>query len=138
MSFDSECERLFIAAFANDEGVSVLANRIREQLGRVPDIRSSVAFSVFQTMLGAVPMRQNTGTEEMLESMPMPEGGGAVYVNSNWVGRQRFFEMRDEVDREMERKFTEWDASHKREPLVELRGLLNRRNSEIHLWQGQI
>ena len=35
--------------------------------------------------------------------------------------------MRGEVDAEMETKFREWDATHARETLSEIRGLLNRR-----------
>jgi hypothetical protein len=69
MSSNSESERLFVAAFANEEGTGVLANRIREQLARVPDIRLFVSFSVFHTMLGPVPMRQGDSTQQMLESV---------------------------------------------------------------------
>jgi molecular chaperone HscB len=43
------------------------------------------------------------------------------------TARERFLEMRSDVDREMGHQFTEWDAAHKRETLSELRGLLNRR-----------
>jgi molecular chaperone HscB len=43
------------------------------------------------------------------------------------AARERFLEMRSDIDREMGRQFTKWDASHQRETLAELRGLLNRR-----------
>jgi molecular chaperone HscB len=40
---------------------------------------------------------------------------------------ERFQAMRSEVDGEIDRTFAAWDAAGKRESLVELRGLLNRR-----------
>lgn len=43
------------------------------------------------------------------------------------AGRERFVEMRNDIDSEMRRKFAGWDSGHNRESLVELRGLLNRR-----------
>jgi molecular chaperone HscB len=43
------------------------------------------------------------------------------------AGRERFVEMRNEIDAEMQGKFSDWDAGHNRETLVHLRGLLNRR-----------
>ena len=59
--------------------------------------------------------------EEIFElNMELEEGntGGAM---------DRFTEMRNEVDSEMDGKFAEWDTGGKRETLAELRGLLNRR-----------
>ena len=41
--------------------------------------------------------------------------------------RGRFETMRTEVDGEIESKFGQWDAGHKRESLAEIRSLLNRR-----------
>jgi molecular chaperone HscB len=41
--------------------------------------------------------------------------------------RGRFETMRSEVDEEIQSRFGEWDAGHKRESLGEIRSLLNRR-----------
>jgi molecular chaperone HscB len=41
--------------------------------------------------------------------------------------RQRFEGMRIELDSELEQAFTKWDATHNRESLTAIRGLLNRR-----------
>jgi molecular chaperone HscB len=43
------------------------------------------------------------------------------------AARERFIEMRNAIDAEMRNKFAQWDAGRKRDSLVELRGLLNRR-----------
>jgi molecular chaperone HscB len=40
---------------------------------------------------------------------------------------ERFHAMRDDVDREIERAFDQWDEGGNRDTLTELRGLLNRR-----------
>ena len=58
--------------------------------------------------------------EEIFElNMELEEGNGGA--------KERFLEMRNEVDAEIKGKFDEWDAGRKRESLAELRGLLNRR-----------
>ncbi len=60
--------------------------------------------------------------EEIFElNMALEEDGAAS------AGRERFLEMRSEIDAEMRNKFAEWDAGRHRDSLVELRGLLNRR-----------
>jgi molecular chaperone HscB len=60
--------------------------------------------------------------EEIFElNMALEEDGAGS------AGRERFLEMRSEIDAEMRNKFAEWDASRHRDSLVELRGLLNRR-----------
>ncbi|MCS7024698.1 MAG: Fe-S protein assembly co-chaperone HscB [Bryobacteraceae bacterium] len=41
--------------------------------------------------------------------------------------RQRFAAMRDEIDRELEQLFQQWDEKHERATLQQIRGLLNRR-----------
>ena len=41
--------------------------------------------------------------------------------------RERFLEMREAVDAELEEKYQAWDTGHTRETLNEVRGLLNRR-----------
>lgn len=43
------------------------------------------------------------------------------------AARHRFEGMRDELDREMQQQFEQWDARHDRATLTELRNLLNRR-----------
>lgn len=58
--------------------------------------------------------------EEIFElNMALEEGDSS--------GRERFLEMRADIDAEMQRKFSTWDTGRDRESLTELRGLLNRR-----------
>lgn len=57
--------------------------------------------------------------EEIFElNMELEEGAAKA---------ERFIEMRERVDAEINGKFGEWDAGGKRESLADLRGLLNRR-----------
>jgi molecular chaperone HscB len=64
----------------------------------------------------------NMALEELLESTP--EGGGAAYVNGPWA---QTADMLAKADADLEARFSEWDASHRRETLEEIRGVLNRR-----------
>jgi molecular chaperone HscB len=43
------------------------------------------------------------------------------------IARKKFEAMQDELDKELKAKFAEWDQSHDRGKLTEIRGLLNRR-----------
>jgi molecular chaperone HscB len=47
--------------------------------------------------------------------------------------RLKFESMRSEIDSEMQTKFSEWDVSHNRETLNEIRALLNRRKYATNL-----
>jgi molecular chaperone HscB len=59
--------------------------------------------------------------EEIFElNMELEEGNAAD-------AKERFTEMRNEADAEINGKFAEWDTGGKQESLAELRGLLNRR-----------
>ncbi|MDQ1469874.1 MAG: molecular chaperone HscB [Bryobacterales bacterium] len=49
------------------------------------------------------------------------------------AARLRFENMRDETDAELQTKFGAWDASHERNILTEIRGLLNRRKYVTNL-----
>jgi hypothetical protein len=51
ISFGAQAERFFVAAFADDKGASVLANRIREQFDRLPHLKEGRTLSVSHTML---------------------------------------------------------------------------------------
>jgi len=60
--------------------------------------------------------------EEIFElNMELEEDGGSE------AARNRFLEMRGEVDAELESKFAVWDAARNRDTLGEIRALLNRR-----------
>ncbi len=68
--------------------------------------------------------------EEVFElNMALEElrGGDADAIPQLAAARDRFDGMRGEIDREMQVQFTAWDASHAREALAAVRGLLNRR-----------
>jgi hypothetical protein len=78
-------DRFFVAAFADDKGASVLANRIREQFERLPKLKQaglilSVSYSVlepFPSDVGAsienVVTRMATNLEESIKSQLLPE-----------------------------------------------------------------
>jgi hypothetical protein len=56
MNVGEKGEQSFIAAFVDDKGASILANRIREQFGRLPSLTQagvtlSVSFSMVSTVL---------------------------------------------------------------------------------------
>jgi molecular chaperone HscB len=68
--------------------------------------------------------------EEVFElNMALEElrGGDTDAIPQLAAARERFDGMRGEIDREMQVQFTAWDASHTREVLASVRGLLNRR-----------
>ncbi len=68
--------------------------------------------------------------EEVFElNMALEElrGGDADALPQLAAARERFENMRGEIDSEMQRTFAKWDASRGREALQSLRGLLNRR-----------
>jgi molecular chaperone HscB len=64
----------------------------------------------------------NMALEELLESIP--ETGGAAYVNGPWVQAS---DMLEKADADLRTRFAEWDSNRRRETLVEIRGILNRR-----------
>ncbi len=63
----------------------------------------------------------NMMIEELLESGPDNSGG---LVNGPWA---QVSEMIESTDRDLQSRFSEWDAAHRRETLNEIRALLNRR-----------
>jgi hypothetical protein len=70
MSAGAEGERFFIAAFADDKGASILANRIREQFARLPRLKQTgVTLSVFYSMLPPLPRDAGASTEVIVTSM---------------------------------------------------------------------
>ena len=70
MSSSSEGERFFVAAFADEKGASVLANRIREQFERFPHLKErGISYSVSCSMLDPLPPDANASIDEIVKSM---------------------------------------------------------------------
>jgi signal transduction histidine kinase len=70
MSPGAHWERIFLAAFADEAGTSVLVNRIRGQLERVPGLaQSGVVLSVSYDMLPPWPREAEATTEAILAGM---------------------------------------------------------------------
>jgi hypothetical protein len=70
MSSGAEGERFFVAAFADEHGVSVLANRIRRQFARLPHLKQSgLTLSVSYSMLQPFPQDAGASVEDIVTSM---------------------------------------------------------------------
>jgi PAS domain S-box-containing protein len=70
MSTGTEEERFFVAAFADDKGASVLANRIREQFEHLPRLRQTGwNISVSYKMLPPIPRDAGASTDVLVTSM---------------------------------------------------------------------
>ena len=70
MSSGEEGERFFVAAFADEKGASVLANRIREQFERLPQLKQTgVTLSVSYSMLPPFPRDVGASTDVIVTSM---------------------------------------------------------------------
>jgi PAS domain S-box-containing protein len=70
MSSGAEGERFFVAAFVDEKGASALANRIREQLERLPQLKQTGrTFSVSYSMLPTLPRDVDASVENIVTSM---------------------------------------------------------------------
>jgi len=70
MSSSTEGERFFVAAFADERGASVLANRIRDQFERFPRLKQTdMSFSVSYSMLDQLPLDAGASIEDIVTSM---------------------------------------------------------------------
>jgi hypothetical protein len=70
MGADSERARFFIAAFADEKGAAVLANRIREQFARLLDLEArGMILSVSFSMLRPLPSEAGLTTENIVTRM---------------------------------------------------------------------
>ena len=70
MSSDAQGERFFVAAFADDKGASVLANRIREQFDRLPHLKhAGLTLSVSYNMLQPCPRNIGASADDNVSSM---------------------------------------------------------------------
>jgi hypothetical protein len=70
MSCGGEGECFFIAAFADERGASALANRIREQIEHVPQLKQNGrTLSVSYSMLDALPLEVGASVENIVTSM---------------------------------------------------------------------
>jgi PAS domain S-box-containing protein len=70
MSYGAEGVRFFVAAFADENGASVLARRIREQFDCLPRLkRNDLTLSVTYTMLKPFPLEGGSSLENMVTTM---------------------------------------------------------------------
>jgi len=70
MSYSAQGERFFVAAFADEKGVSILANRIRDQFERLlQPKRTGLSLSVSYIMLPPFPADAGASTEDRTTSM---------------------------------------------------------------------
>ena len=70
MSSGAEGERFFVAAFADEKGASVLANRIREQFERLLHLKQTgLTLSVSYSMLQPFPPDAGASMENIVTSM---------------------------------------------------------------------
>ena len=70
MSSGAKGERFFVAAFADEKGASVLANRIREQFERLPHLKQTgLTVSVSYSMLEPFPRDVGASMESIVTSM---------------------------------------------------------------------
>jgi hypothetical protein len=69
-SSGAEGERFFVAAFADQHGASVLANRIRQQFERLPRLKQAgLSLAVSCSMLQPVPREVGASVENVVASM---------------------------------------------------------------------
>jgi PAS domain S-box-containing protein len=70
MSYGAEGERIFVAAFADEKGASILVKRIRHQFECIPQLkRTDLALSVSHTMLKPFPQEGGEPLENMVTTM---------------------------------------------------------------------
>ena len=70
MSSGAQGERFFVAAFADEKGASVLANRIRQQFEQLPHLKQTgLTVSVSYSMLAPLPQDVGASMENILTSM---------------------------------------------------------------------
>jgi hypothetical protein len=69
LSCDAQVERFFVAAFADDKGASVLANRIREQLDRLPPLHAGRTVCVSYRMLQPCPQEIGASVDRIVSRM---------------------------------------------------------------------
>lgn len=70
MKVGEKGEQFFIAAFVDDKGASILANRIREQFGRLSRLtQAGVTLSVSFRMLPSFSEDVSASTDTLLASM---------------------------------------------------------------------
>jgi molecular chaperone HscB len=107
--------------------------KLREPLARAAYLLKLEGFEIGEQTTKDVPPELLEEVFELNMAMEELRSGdtGALAQNDTLPqfesARRRFESMRDEIDREMQQKFSQWDLGHDRETLVAVRGLLNRR-----------
>jgi molecular chaperone HscB len=100
---------------------------LRDPLSRAAYLLKLEGFEIGEQATKDVPPELLEEVFELNMALEELRGGATDSLPQLESARQRFEAMRDEIDREIEHKFSEWDAGHHRETLAALRGLLNRR-----------
>jgi PAS domain S-box-containing protein len=84
MSSGAAGARFYVAAFADEHGTSVLANRLRGQLERLPELKHTGLLSVSQHMLPIVPSAVGASTDDIVTRMASSlEASLKLFVVSN-------------------------------------------------------
>ena len=87
MSSGAQGERFFVAAFADEKGASVLADRIRQQFERLPHLKQTgLTVSVSYRMLQPLPQDIGASRENILTSMATSlEASSKSHISSEAV-----------------------------------------------------
>jgi len=80
--FDGARERFFVAAFAEEKGISILTNRIRGQLGLLPHAKDQ-NISISHTMLGPIRPEAGVSRENMVTSLASHLEASIKFHNAN-------------------------------------------------------
>jgi molecular chaperone HscB len=100
---------------------------LRDPIARSEYLLKLEGFDVSEQASKDVPPELLEEVFELNMALEELRGGDRDAIPQLAAARERFDGMRGEIDREMQVQFTAWDASHGREALAAVRGLLNRR-----------
>ena len=119
------------AELASAEEATALLNDayrvLRDPIARAGYLLKLEGFDMGEQTTKDVPPELLEEVFELNMAIEVLRGGDVDVLPRLESARQRFEDMRNEVDREMQEKFSQWDAGRARETLVAIRGLLNRR-----------
>ncbi|MDQ6663683.1 MAG: Fe-S protein assembly co-chaperone HscB [Acidobacteriota bacterium] len=121
-SVDEQREALEASAILND-GYRVL----RDPISRAEYLLQEQGFDTGEQKSKDVPAELLEEVFDLNMALDELRDGDTDAVPRLEDARGKFIEMRDEIDRELPRKFTEYDRSADREVLTGIRAILNRR-----------
>ncbi|MDQ2900670.1 MAG: Fe-S protein assembly co-chaperone HscB [Acidobacteriota bacterium] len=122
-SADERREALDAAAILND-GYRTL----RDPIGRAEYLLQEHGFDIGEQKSKDVPAELLEEVFELNMALEELRRGDTDAVPQLEEARAKFTEMRDEIGRELQRKFAEYDHSLNRSVLTDIRAILNRRN----------